>query len=216
VPRRFLRFIAEGKNVWSSSDPSGFCDLAGKTMQALHRARGRRSVEGVSSPTALMFDGSSIRGFQQIHESDMQLCSPTCSTAVLDPFRTHKDPEPHLLPCHDPLNRRAVYSRDPAQHRPPRPRNYLAAVTGISADTAFLRTGGGSFYILRLGALLHLGERGLLPHRFSRRPPGTPVDEGERFTTSPTSPGTRAATSRSPPDGPLHPDPAARRWSAKT
>ena len=36
-----------------------------------------------------MFDGSSIRGFQQIHESDMLLL-PDPSTAVLDPFRQHK------------------------------------------------------------------------------------------------------------------------------
>ncbi len=36
-----------------------------------------------------MFDGSSIRGFQAIHESDMLLI-PDPSTAVLDPFRQHK------------------------------------------------------------------------------------------------------------------------------
>ncbi len=33
------------------------------------------------------FDGSSIRGFQSIHESDMVL-KPDCSTAMRDPFRT--------------------------------------------------------------------------------------------------------------------------------
>src|SRR5882762_621189 len=31
------------------------------------------------------FDGSSIRGFQEIHESDM-LLTPDCSTAFVDPF----------------------------------------------------------------------------------------------------------------------------------
>src|SRR2546429_5569585 len=36
----------------------------------------------------LMFDGSSIRGFQEIHESDMLLL-PDPSTAVVDPFRQH-------------------------------------------------------------------------------------------------------------------------------
>ena len=34
----------------------------------------------------LMFDGSSIRGFQAIHESDMKLI-PDPSTAFIDPFR---------------------------------------------------------------------------------------------------------------------------------
>ena len=33
-----------------------------------------------------MFDGSSIRGFQAIHESDMKLI-PDVTTAFLDPFR---------------------------------------------------------------------------------------------------------------------------------
>ncbi|MGH3378001.1 MAG: glutamine synthetase, partial [Actinoallomurus sp.] len=37
----------------------------------------------------LMFDGSSIRGFQEIHESDMLLL-PDPTTAVIDPFRQHK------------------------------------------------------------------------------------------------------------------------------
>jgi len=37
----------------------------------------------------LMFDGSSIRGFQAIHESDMKLI-PDVTTAFVDPFRTAK------------------------------------------------------------------------------------------------------------------------------
>ena len=37
----------------------------------------------------LMFDGSSIRGFQAIHESDMKLV-PDIKTAYLDPFREEK------------------------------------------------------------------------------------------------------------------------------
>ena len=37
----------------------------------------------------LMFDGSSIRGFQSIHESDMKLI-PDPSSAYLDPFRDAK------------------------------------------------------------------------------------------------------------------------------
>src|SRR5207249_949909 len=37
----------------------------------------------------LMFDGSSIRGFAQIHKSDMKLI-PDPVTAYVDPFRTAK------------------------------------------------------------------------------------------------------------------------------
>ena len=36
-----------------------------------------------------MFDGSSIRGFQAINESDMKLM-PDLSTAYVDPFRAEK------------------------------------------------------------------------------------------------------------------------------
>ena len=39
--------------------------------------------------TGLMFDGSSIRGFQAIHESDMKLI-PDVATAFIDPFRKRK------------------------------------------------------------------------------------------------------------------------------
>ena len=37
----------------------------------------------------LMFDGSSIRGFQSIHESDMKLL-PIPGSAYVDPFRKEK------------------------------------------------------------------------------------------------------------------------------
>ena len=37
----------------------------------------------------LMFDGSSIRGFQAIHESDMKLL-PVPESAFVDPFRKEK------------------------------------------------------------------------------------------------------------------------------
>jgi glutamine synthetase len=56
------------------------------------------------------FDGSSIRGFQQIQESDMIL-RPDPDTAIVDPFRQH----PTLnLNCwvHDPITLES-YSRDP-------------------------------------------------------------------------------------------------------
>ncbi|HLU71631.1 MAG TPA: type I glutamate--ammonia ligase [Nonomuraea sp.] len=58
----------------------------------------------------LMFDGSSIRGFQAIHESDMLLL-PDPSSAVVDPFRQHKTLNINFF-VHDPLTGEA-YSRDP-------------------------------------------------------------------------------------------------------
>ena len=56
------------------------------------------------------FDGSSIRGFQEIQESDMILV-PDPGTAVLDPFRTHPT---LILNCFvkDPITGES-YSRDP-------------------------------------------------------------------------------------------------------
>jgi len=58
----------------------------------------------------LMFDGSSIRGFQAIHESDMALF-PDASTAYLDPFRLDKTLCINFF-IHDPVTGEA-YSRDP-------------------------------------------------------------------------------------------------------
>ncbi len=57
-----------------------------------------------------MFDGSSIRGFQQIHESDMQLL-PDPATARSTCIRTHKTLNLTFF-VHDPLTG-APYSRDP-------------------------------------------------------------------------------------------------------
>jgi glutamine synthetase len=56
------------------------------------------------------FDGSSIRGFQEIHESDM-LLKPDCTTAFVDPF--YEQPTLALI-CDvvDPILRQP-YSRDP-------------------------------------------------------------------------------------------------------
>lgn len=79
----------------------------------------------------LMFDGSSIRGFQAIHESDMLLL-PDPSTAVLDPFRDHKTLIINFF-VHDPLTGEA-YSRDP-RNVARKAEDYLKG-TGI-ADTVF-------------------------------------------------------------------------------
>ncbi|TPX05221.1 type I glutamate--ammonia ligase, partial [Schumannella luteola] len=78
-----------------------------------------------------LFDGSSIRGFQSIHESDLQLI-PDVSTAFVDPFRTERT----LVIVFDIYNPRngEIYSRDPRQVAK-KAEKYLES-TGI-ADTAY-------------------------------------------------------------------------------
>ena len=78
-----------------------------------------------------LFDGSSIRGFANIHESDMQLI-PDVTTAYLDPFRIERT----LIMVFDIYNPRSgeIYARDPRQIAK-LAEKYLAS-TGI-ADTAF-------------------------------------------------------------------------------
>ena len=80
----------------------------------------------------LGFDGSSIRGWQSIHESDM-LMVPDESTAFIDPFC--QVPTLSLI-CDivDPITREP-YTRDP-RHIAKKAVNYLK-LTGI-ADTAFV------------------------------------------------------------------------------
>jgi glutamine synthetase len=79
----------------------------------------------------LGFDGSSIRGFQQIQESDM-LLFPDATSAFIDPFTKHKTLN-ILCDVRDPLTREP-YSRDP-RYIAKKAEAYLKQ-TGI-ADTAF-------------------------------------------------------------------------------
>jgi glutamine synthetase len=79
----------------------------------------------------LMFDGSSIRGFQAIHESDMKLL-PVPESAFVDPFRKEKTLV-ILFSVHNPIDN-TPYSRDP-RGVVSKAVNYLKS-TGI-ADTAF-------------------------------------------------------------------------------
>src|SRR6185312_4976461 len=62
-----------------------FCDLPG-LMQHFSVPAHELSEDGFEDGYG--FDGSSIRGFQEIQESDMLLV-PDPSTAVVDPFRRH-------------------------------------------------------------------------------------------------------------------------------
>src|SRR5215471_7894784 len=79
----------------------------------------------------LAFDGSSIRGFQAIHESDMLLV-PDATSAVVDPFRAEKTLNINFF-IEDPLTREA-YSRDP-RNVAAKAEAYLKS-SGI-ADTAY-------------------------------------------------------------------------------
>jgi glutamine synthetase len=87
-----------------------------------------------------LFDGSSIRGFASIHESDMQLI-PDVSTAYVDPFRAERT----LIMIFDIYNPRngEIYAKDPRQVAK-KAEKYLAS-TGI-ADTAYFAP-EAEFYI---------------------------------------------------------------------
>jgi len=90
--------------------------------------------------TGQLFDGSSIRGFQSIHESDLQLI-PDITTAYVDPFRVERT----LVIIFDIYNPRngEIYGRDPRQVAK-KAEKFLAS-TGI-ADTAFFAS-EAEFYI---------------------------------------------------------------------
>ncbi|MPZ60877.1 MAG: type I glutamate--ammonia ligase [Propionibacteriales bacterium] len=84
-----------------------FCDLPG-IMQHFTVPVSNFSADVFTD--GLMFDGSSIRGFQEIHESDMLLL-PDPTSAMVDPFRQHKTLIINFF-VHDPLTGEG-YSRDP-------------------------------------------------------------------------------------------------------
>jgi glutamine synthetase len=84
-----------------------FCDLPG-IMQ--HFTVPVQSFTADTFEDGLMFDGSSVRGFQAIHESDMLLL-PDPATARLDPFRDRKTLNINFF-VHDAVTREP-YSRDP-------------------------------------------------------------------------------------------------------
>jgi len=105
-----------------------FCDLPG---QVQHFTVPVKQLTEDSFDDGFGFDGSSIRGFQQIQESDMLLI-PDPSTAVDDPFRERKT---LILYCfvNDPLTG-APYDRDP-RYVAKKAEEYLLS-TGI-ADTSY-------------------------------------------------------------------------------
>src|SRR5213078_2435032 len=106
-----------------------FCDLLG-TWQ--HMTLPIRALDESAFDDGLGFDGSSIRGWQGISESDM-LLMPDASSAVLDPFAAA--PTLSLL-CEivDPVTREP-YAKDPRRIAK-RAEEYLRE-TGV-ADTAYI------------------------------------------------------------------------------
>ncbi|GLZ75721.1 glutamine synthetase [Actinorhabdospora filicis] len=114
-----------------------FCDLPG-VMQHFNVP-----VEAFGADVftdGLAFDGSSIRGFQAIHESDMLLL-PDVTSAFVDPFRAQKTIAINFF-IHDPFTREA-YSRDP-RNVAKKAEQYLASV-GF-ADKAYFGA-EAEFYI---------------------------------------------------------------------
>jgi len=105
-----------------------FCDLPG-VMQ--HFTVPVESFDARVFTEGLAFDGSSIRGFQAIHESDMQLL-PDPASARVDPFRKEKTLNINFF-IHDPLTGEA-YSRDP-RNVAKKAEAYLKS-SGV-ADTAY-------------------------------------------------------------------------------
>ena len=136
-----------------------FCDLPG-VMQ--HFTVPISSFDQSVFDDGLNFDGSSIRGFQAIHESDMSLF-PDPTTAYIDPFRAAKTLVVNFF-IHDPITGEA-YSRDP--------RNIARKAHGVPRQHRHRRHGvlraGGRVLRLRRRALRDQAEHRLLLDRLRGR-----------------------------------------------
>jgi glutamine synthetase len=105
-----------------------FCDLPG-LMQ--HFSMPASELTAAVFEEGSGFDGSSIRGFQEIQESDMILV-PDPNTAVIDPFTQHKTLNINCF-VQDPVTGES-YSRDPRYVA--RKAEDFVTSTGL-ADTAY-------------------------------------------------------------------------------
>lgn len=106
-----------------------FIDLPGVTQ---HTTFPVTNVDADTFENGVYFDGSSVRGFQGIQESDMLLL-PDPTTAFVDHFRARKTLAVYCH-IHDPITGES-YSRDP-RNIARKAEAYLAS-TGI-ADTSFM------------------------------------------------------------------------------
>lgn len=125
-PKEALKFVQENEALVVDIR---FTDLLG-TWQ--HFSINAKHLSEDSFEDGLPFDGSSIRGFQSINESDMILI-PDPKTIFMDPFTTHATA---VLICdiEDPVTRQR-YSRDP-RYVAVKAEQYLKS-TGIG-DTAYI------------------------------------------------------------------------------
>ncbi|MDO4917506.1 MAG: type I glutamate--ammonia ligase [Rothia sp. (in: high G+C Gram-positive bacteria)] len=132
-----LDFIRDEENGIKFVDIR-FCDMPGVQQ---HFNMPAKSIDEDFFVTGQMFDGSSIRGFQGIAESDMQLI-PDPKSAYVDPFRVEKT----LNITGSIVNPRTgdPYHRDP-RGVAERAEDYLKS-TGI-ADTAFFAS-EAEFFVL--------------------------------------------------------------------
>ncbi|MGH9138160.1 MAG: type I glutamate--ammonia ligase [Acidimicrobiales bacterium] len=125
TPEEVLRLAAdEGVEIVDFR----FCDLPG-LMQ--HFSLPTHVLSDDVFDEGLGFDGSSIRGFQEIQESDMILV-PDPNTAIVDPFTQHRTLAINCF-VKDPLTLEP-YSRDP-RHVAQKAEAHLVS-TGL-ADTAY-------------------------------------------------------------------------------
>jgi glutamine synthetase len=140
TPLTVERFVGgrevEAKDVLALAQEHGvrmvdfkFTDLPG-TWQ--HVGLSIHGLDEEAFTEGLGFDGSSIRGFQEIAESDMVLM-PDASTALIDPFHEQKTMS-ILCNVIDPITRES-YSRDP-RYVAQKAETYLVE-TGI-ADTCYM------------------------------------------------------------------------------
>jgi len=134
------------------------------------------------------FDGSSIRGWQAIHASDM-LIIPDASTAVMDPF-TAVPTISFICNIVDPITKEK-YSRDP-RNIAQKAEAYLKS-TGI-ADTSYFGPEAEFFIFddIRYDCTQNAGTTS------STRSKGSGTRAGWRIRTWATRPGTRKAISRCP------------------
>ena len=157
-----------------------FCDLPGIVQ---HFTVPASSIDQSLFEDGVAFDGSSIRGFQAIHESDMVLL-PDADTAKIDPFRRAKTLNMNFF-VHDPFTLEP-YSRDP-RNVARKAENYLKS-TGI-ADTAFFGA-EAEFYIFDSVAF-DSKANGAFYRSTRSRAGGTPARRPRR--TAPRTAATRCA-----------------------
>jgi len=126
TPKEVLEF-AKGKSI--KMVDLKFMDLPGSWQ---HFSVPIQQLDESSFEDGYGFDGSSIRGWQPIHASDM-IVIPDASTAQMDPFLTYVPTLSMICNIFDPITKEA-YSRDP-RYVAQKAEAYLKS-TGIG-DTAF-------------------------------------------------------------------------------